>query len=599
MNIAIIDSGLDIHNQTFKNKVINGVHISLNRDSSFEIDSNYAEYTNGHGTAIAELISEIDPEANLFIVKISSFDKKLTEGLIVMAFEYCNAHYHIDIYNVSLGILTKNPGNKLYSICREIVNKGAIIISSAHYHPNIPCYPAFFPFVFSVATGVSKADLNEFLYLGEGNINVIGHGVKQQVTWCENCIEEVAGSSYATARFSGTLSRLLRDNPGFTAGRLPGLLSRFSSENVKQLYFIDRENIEVQLNETYVKEEDTKEVQILFYPFSDKKFNRYFSSLTYSSEYIRILFDEQDALKHKKIAGVHLTDLTNTELEKFKVIIGDVYNSKIDLDLECFMSLTERLISSNVNIYCLNERVYNYIHSIISKDDVSYKGKLVNLHSHFSRKDKNIVDKAEPPKEKPIVAVSGIDAMENLILTSRLRSALSEVYQLKSSIIVTCNYGLLEGGNVCIPYQRSDAGRIDFKQMASIVDNCISNDKCEVIFTYDQGLPNSNYLNNYIYNNKTLALTLEYFTSVIPDLFVFSINGTYRYDETINYITRVTNFFSLKASEYIIVYSNIDRISLLNELDNKINNKGETRRLFCLKKQAKSACKSIIEKFIK
>jgi hypothetical protein len=123
LRIAVVDSGIHSGHPHVAS-IAGAVHIT-----PFGIGDDPVDRL-GHGTAVAAVIREKLPSADLFAVKV--FDRRLSANIqsILRALEWCREE-RIDFINLSLG--TSNPEHR-EPLLRAIVNNG-IVVSAANMLP--------------------------------------------------------------------------------------------------------------------------------------------------------------------------------------------------------------------------------------------------------------------------------------------------------------------------------------------------------------------------------------------------------------------------------------------------------------------------------
>src|SRR5437879_6087499 len=123
MRIAVIDSGIHA-NHPHINGIAGGVAIAP--DGS--ITDDFIDRI-GHGTAVAAVIREKAPDAELFAVKI--FDRKLSTDVqtLAHAIEWCAAH-GMQWINLSLGTANPEHAKLLQKAVDEALVQGATVVSA-------------------------------------------------------------------------------------------------------------------------------------------------------------------------------------------------------------------------------------------------------------------------------------------------------------------------------------------------------------------------------------------------------------------------------------------------------------------------------------
>jgi subtilisin family serine protease len=123
IRVAVIDSGVHADHPH-----IGGVSGGIGIDGDGRVDPDYVDRL-GHGTAVAAVIREKAPAAELFCIKV--FDRELaaTGKALVAAIEKAIEH-HAAIINLSLGTQNRDYEAALVSVIDEAVKAGVIVIAA-------------------------------------------------------------------------------------------------------------------------------------------------------------------------------------------------------------------------------------------------------------------------------------------------------------------------------------------------------------------------------------------------------------------------------------------------------------------------------------
>lgn len=72
VNVAVIDDGVDINDQTIQSRIAGGRSF-CHRDESENLNQPYYVSSGGHGTAMAGLICKVCPNVRLYILKLNEY----------------------------------------------------------------------------------------------------------------------------------------------------------------------------------------------------------------------------------------------------------------------------------------------------------------------------------------------------------------------------------------------------------------------------------------------------------------------------------------------------------------------------------------------
>ncbi|NQX71732.1 alpha/beta fold hydrolase, partial [Paenibacillus alba] len=211
INIAIIDTGIDLNNQDLQ--IIGG--------ASFIGDSYQDD--NGHGTKIAGIIGAkvngvgikgLAPAARIFALKASDSQGQGSYSQVISAIDWAIAN-KMNIINISL------VGSENSQALQEAINKawdaGILITASVGNSgdSNIR-YPAKYPQ--SIAVGAINFDLTRSTFSNFGEkIELVAPGSNIYTTDLNNTYTKNSGTSFATAYVTGAAAAIWSAHPDWSA----------------------------------------------------------------------------------------------------------------------------------------------------------------------------------------------------------------------------------------------------------------------------------------------------------------------------------------------------------------------------------------------
>ena len=148
--IGVIDTGVNPWHSHVRGRV-RGIRVFLDRDGIIREDEDFRDLV-GHGTAVAGILRQGLPDAELFVLRVfdeglNSYPSLVARALLRAAAEGCR------IINLSLG-MSAGPGSELLEVaCREVMAAGVVLVASGH-----PEKPGLLPASFSGVNGVIAAD---------------------------------------------------------------------------------------------------------------------------------------------------------------------------------------------------------------------------------------------------------------------------------------------------------------------------------------------------------------------------------------------------------------------------------------------------------
>ncbi len=138
LKIAVIDSGINPSHSHVGN-VVGGHGYRINGDGQVELHPDFEDGI-GHGTAIAGILNQKAPLADLYGIKI--FQKELTApASVLMAALKWTIEAKINIIHLSLGTENEDYREDLNALCRKAHDSGIVILAAAR-SPHDPIIPA-------------------------------------------------------------------------------------------------------------------------------------------------------------------------------------------------------------------------------------------------------------------------------------------------------------------------------------------------------------------------------------------------------------------------------------------------------------------------
>jgi subtilisin family serine protease len=223
VKIAILDSGCNIECQ-------NGV--------SF-VDDNITDL-NGHGTAIAKIIKEYNPDAKLYIAKVlngngSNFNITPIVNGILWAIS-CR----VDIINISLQI--RSDEDAIYDAIKQAYQSGIIIVAAAgnknDFIDNLVAELHKLSQVNNISTNVKyPANYEEVIAIGAirkflgsdrlENYSPVGEKIEFV---CNGSYGSQKGTSFASARATAIISKIKTDYPKYSGTQLREILRFYARD---------------------------------------------------------------------------------------------------------------------------------------------------------------------------------------------------------------------------------------------------------------------------------------------------------------------------------------------------------------------------------
>jgi len=219
VRVAVLDSGVEIAHGQFGGR-------SLLEDRAFEGDGSEGDGEGtdlyGHGTAVAGIIWQVAPEAEIGSLRV--LGPKLSARTMQIAQAAKRAvreGYHILNCSFACGLGGHLPIYKEWLDEAFIRGVHVVAASSEHAQPEWPAH-------FSSVLGVDSSPHSETgLGLVPGRlVEFEAKGANCRVPWKGNSYREMTGCSFAAAEVCGLLARLLSVHPDLHPAEAKSLLRR-------------------------------------------------------------------------------------------------------------------------------------------------------------------------------------------------------------------------------------------------------------------------------------------------------------------------------------------------------------------------------------
>jgi subtilisin family serine protease len=252
--ILIVDSGaLDL---TKKNFIAHQNFVDSNKDAT---DDHPLE----HGTAVAEIILDLCPQAELLIYKVLDSNNRASEWDTLAAIAADN---DANIINLSLGfglgdVACKSCGRReshtsrsavFESFLNQVIDSGVIIVAAAgNAGANELKFPARFSKVIAIESINESRSLSGFsnrsnqdqngnvhqrVFVLPGGEKTIGATNPSEWVGTDTKGNEIYGTSFATAYASAIVAHVWDQNSGLTADQVITLLATYASQKVSPSY---------------------------------------------------------------------------------------------------------------------------------------------------------------------------------------------------------------------------------------------------------------------------------------------------------------------------------------------------------------------------
>ncbi|MGW8959359.1 S8 family serine peptidase [Paenibacillus sp. NPDC055715] len=166
--VVIIDTGMDMTNQSLSKHVIDGVRFQYSGNKIIE-DDDYQD-DHGHGTSVADTILQVFNEAQFYIIKIANAEGKTSTELLQKALKKCLT-LNIKYICISISVTTEGYQQELSEVTQQLVNQNKLIFISVKNGSQIS-YPASLPTVIGV-NGQKFCSNESFLFTKNREVQAV------------------------------------------------------------------------------------------------------------------------------------------------------------------------------------------------------------------------------------------------------------------------------------------------------------------------------------------------------------------------------------------------------------------------------------------
>lgn len=204
VKVAIIDSGIDVHNELNTKKWV---------DFSDTVNGYKPTDSSGHGTQVAGVIAAringlgmegIADQAQLYSVKVLDENNKASISAVTKAIEWCIQN-DIDIINMSFG--TDEYSQILHDEIKKAKMHNIVMVAAAGNNKKQIQYPAAYSEVISV--GSIDEQLCQSAFSDNKNVDLVAPGENVQTLGYLGSFSTTEGTSIATAHVTGIAAAIM------------------------------------------------------------------------------------------------------------------------------------------------------------------------------------------------------------------------------------------------------------------------------------------------------------------------------------------------------------------------------------------------------
>lgn len=202
--IAIIDSGVKKGHPANAGKEIKGFSLFVNEHGRVCREESF-EDLNGHGTAIFSIISKEIDSSCITNIRIYDDETTLMQDDLELILEYICEECHFDVINMSFGIVSCGPTDRIQNIVSKMHSQGTLIVS-AFDNSGGASIPAMLDDVVGVDADDDLSE-GEYIEIKGSIVNVVGPSTYVKVAWLNPEYILVKGTSFLTAQIAALLTK--------------------------------------------------------------------------------------------------------------------------------------------------------------------------------------------------------------------------------------------------------------------------------------------------------------------------------------------------------------------------------------------------------
>lgn len=228
IRIAVLDSGIESDHPRLRGKPLTDDVALVERDARIVTIPGGGHDVFGHGTAIAGIVRELAPEAEIGSFRVLGEQLRSRSLLIREGVRLAlSKGYHI--LNCSFGCGREDQVLLYKDWVDEAYIQGRHIVASCNNQDfSRREWPGHFPTVITV--NFAKTELPDALFCRRGQlVEFAARGQDVEVAWADGAVKRVTGSSFAVPHVAALLARLLSCCPGLSPLEAKALLHRLAA----------------------------------------------------------------------------------------------------------------------------------------------------------------------------------------------------------------------------------------------------------------------------------------------------------------------------------------------------------------------------------
>jgi len=207
--IVIVDSGIS-PSSTVGYRVVESYKAVENGKSGWDLIKIACEDFVGHGTAVANIMYDVNPNIDIINIQICQNDLIVDEAGLIYVLNFINQNLDIDLVNISAGITYLTEFKMLDEICQTLISKGVYIVS-AFDNDGAISFPAAVDSVIGVDVEKDYENKNDVILVENGIVNFLVADRYYRTEWL-NKKTIIKGTSFACAYITGLISLVIKND---------------------------------------------------------------------------------------------------------------------------------------------------------------------------------------------------------------------------------------------------------------------------------------------------------------------------------------------------------------------------------------------------
>lgn len=243
-DIIIIDSGVNIAHEVYKNVDINTVNYKFNSENKIVVNNYDIDDLIGHGTAVFSIINKGCAKAKILNVKLFEKEMIIDDYLLLQCLEHLEQNYTSKIIHLSAGITSTIYKKALEEICNRISKAGTIIVCAFDNYGALS-YPASFDSVIGVELSHTCKMTKDYIYIENSPVNLKTFGSTQKIPWLNNDYINACSNSFSAPYATCIIYNIIK-NKSIKLDELKNILKANAKETIDLTpIFSNRCNIKI------------------------------------------------------------------------------------------------------------------------------------------------------------------------------------------------------------------------------------------------------------------------------------------------------------------------------------------------------------------